>query len=107
MSISTPARSTRLYGPHQALLYGKREHLLGAKGQNHYFKAEDDIPAKLDLGGVNHDLTAGVPGIVAYLDAVHAHHFPGSNAGLRERLGEVYACSRPRRRRWPPALPIS
>ena len=80
----------KLYGPHQALLYGKREHLLGAKGQNHYFKAEDDIPAKIDLGGVNHDLTAGVPGIVAYLDAVHAHHFPGSNAGLRERLGEVY-----------------
>ena len=80
----------KLYGPHQALLYGKREHLLRAKGQSHYFKAEDDIPDKLDLGGVNHDLMAGVPGIVDYLDAVHAHHFPGSNAGLRERLSEVF-----------------
>ena len=80
----------KLYGPHQSLLYGKRQHLLAAKGQNHYFKAEDDIPDKLDLGGVNHDLMAGIPGIVDYFDLVHQHHFPGSNAGLRERLGEVF-----------------
>jgi cysteine desulfurase family protein (TIGR01976 family) len=80
----------KLYGPHQSILYGKREHLLAAKGQNHYFKTEEDIPDKLDLGGVNHDLMAGIPGIVEYFDLVHEHHFPGSNADLRERLGEVF-----------------
>ena len=81
----------KLYGPHLALLYGKREHLLRAKGQNHYFKAEDDIPDKLTVGGPNHDLLAGLPGIVDYFDAVHAHHFPGSNAQLHARLGDVFA----------------
>ena len=81
----------KLYGPHLALLYGKREHLLAARGQNHFFKAENDIPAKLTVGGPNHDLLAGLPGIVDYFDAVHAHHFPGSNAELHERLGDVFA----------------
>jgi len=81
----------KLYGPHLALLYGKREHLLAAKGQNHFFKAEDDIPDKLVVGGPNHDLLAGLPGIVDYFDVVHAHHFPGSNADIRERLGEVFS----------------
>ena len=81
----------KLYGPHLALLYGKREHLLAAKGQNHFFKSEDDIPDKLTVGGPNHDLLAGLPGIIEYFDAVHAHHFPGSNADLRERLGDVFA----------------
>ena len=81
----------KLYGPHLALLYGKREHLLAARGQNHFFKSEGDIPAKLTLGGPNHDLLAGVGGIIDYFDAVHAHHFPGSNADLRTRLGDVFA----------------
>ena len=30
-------------------------------------------------------------GIIDYFDAVHAHHFPGSNADLRTRLGDVFA----------------
>ncbi|MFQ5786229.1 MAG: cysteine desulfurase-like protein [Alphaproteobacteria bacterium] len=81
----------KLYGPHLALLYGKREHLLRARSQNHYFFGADDIPSKLALGGYNHELTAGPPGIIDYLDAIHGHHFPGSNAGLHERLGETFA----------------
>lgn len=81
----------KLYGPHLALLYGKREHLLAARGQNHFFKAENDIPDKLVVGGPNHDLLAGVAGVTDYFDAVHAHHFPGSNADPRTRLGDVFA----------------
>ncbi len=80
----------KLYGPHIGVLYGKRKHLLAAHSQNHYFFSEDNIPGKLTLGGFNHDITCGPAGIVDYFDAVHAHHFPGSNAGLRERLGEVF-----------------
>ncbi len=81
----------KLYGPHLALLYFKREHLLAARCQNHFLKAEDDIPAKLTVGGANHDLLAGLPGIVDYFDAVHAHHYPGANTELHERLGDVFA----------------
>ncbi len=80
----------KLYGPHLALMYGKREHLLRARGQNHFFFGEDDIPIKLNPGGVNHELTAGLPGIIDYFDAVHRHHFPGANVGLRDRLGQVF-----------------
>ncbi|HER20399.1 MAG TPA: aminotransferase class V-fold PLP-dependent enzyme, partial [Chromatiales bacterium] len=41
----------KIYGPHLGLLYGKRDHLLNARGQNHYFIAESDIPLKLNPGG--------------------------------------------------------
>jgi cysteine desulfurase family protein (TIGR01976 family) len=80
----------KLYGPHLGLLYGKREHLLRARGQNHYFIGEENIPLKLIPGGVNHELTAGLAGIADYFDAVHAHHFPGSNAGPHERCVQVF-----------------
>ncbi|MFQ5958721.1 MAG: cysteine desulfurase-like protein [Alphaproteobacteria bacterium] len=80
----------KLYGPHLAMLYGKRAHFLEARAQNHYFIGEDDIPLKLNPGGVNHELTAALSGITAYFDALHAHHFPGSNAALHDRVGEVF-----------------
>lgn len=80
----------KLYGPHLGLLYGKREHLLRAEAQNHFFVADDDIPLKLNPGGVNHELTAAAAGIAEYFDALHRHHFPGANVGLRERVAQVF-----------------
>ena len=80
----------KLYGPHLGLMYGKREHLVRAHGQNHFFFGQGDNPIKLNPGGVNHELTAGLPGMIDYFDAVHRHHFPGANAPLRERLGQVF-----------------
>ncbi|NIR28972.1 MAG: cysteine desulfurase-like protein [Gammaproteobacteria bacterium] len=80
----------KLYGPHLGLLYGKREHLVRARGQNHFFIGEDQIPLKLVPGGVNHELTASLAGISDYFDALHAHHFPGSNADLHTRVDQVF-----------------
>ena len=80
----------KFYGPHLAMLYGKREHLLRAKGQNHFFVAEDDIPLKLNPGGVNHELTASASGIAAYFDTLFAHHFRDTNLPLHDRVGRVY-----------------
>ncbi|MFQ5984503.1 MAG: cysteine desulfurase-like protein [Alphaproteobacteria bacterium] len=80
----------KLYGPHLGLLYGKREHLLRARGQNHYFIGEDDIPLKLVPGGVNHELTAGSRGIVDYFDALYRHHFAKTNLDLRARLERTF-----------------
>ena len=76
----------KLYGPHLALLYGKREHLLAARGQNHFFIGEEDIPLKLNPGGPNHEFSAALSGITAYFDALHTHHFGASNADLHARL---------------------
>ncbi len=80
----------KLYGPHVSLLYGKRELLLEAKRQHHYFIADDDIPLKLNPGGPNHEFTASLSGITDYFDAFHRHHFPGSNAALHARMGECF-----------------
>jgi cysteine desulfurase family protein (TIGR01976 family) len=80
----------KLYGPHLGLLYGKREHLLRARGQNHFFIDEDEIPLKLVPGGVNHELTAGLTGIVDYFDALYRHHFSEGKNSLHERLQAVF-----------------
>jgi cysteine desulfurase family protein (TIGR01976 family) len=77
----------KVFGPHQGLLYGKREHLLKARGQNHFFIGESDIPLKLLPGGVNHELTASLVGVADYFDALYAHHFktPANSFGARAR----------------------
>ncbi|MGF1466716.1 MAG: cysteine desulfurase-like protein [Sandaracinaceae bacterium] len=58
----------KVYGPHLGVLYGRREHLLEARNQNHFFYGEDRIPGKLMPGNVSHELAAGVPGVLAYLE---------------------------------------
>ena len=79
----------KLYGPHLALLYGKREHLERAAPLNHFF-LEDEVPLKLNPGGPNHELSAGLAGITAYLDALHAHHEGESNLPLHGRLAAIF-----------------
>lgn len=79
----------KLYGPHLGVLYGKRAHLQRARGQHHFFIGEDQIPLKLVPGGVNHELTAGLAGIVDYLDALHRHHF-GKAGDTRQRVARVF-----------------
>ena len=60
----------KVYGPHLGLLYGRRERLLEARSQNHFFYGEDAIPHKLMPGNVSHELAAGLVGIPAYLQTV-------------------------------------
>lgn len=85
----------KVFGPHLGILYGKREHLLAARGQNHFFIGEDEIPLKLNPGGPNHELTAGLVGVADYFDGLYHHHFdtpeddqPNSFHG---RAARVYA----------------
>jgi cysteine desulfurase family protein (TIGR01976 family) len=60
----------KVYGPHQAVLYGKREHLLGLPRQNHFFIAEDDIPYKFQPGNVNYELTWSAGAVLDYLESL-------------------------------------
>ena len=80
----------KFFGPHLGMLYGKREYLARAKNQCHYFITDDDHGVRLSPGGICHELGAGAAGIIAYLDAVHEHHYPGTNLDIRERLEGVY-----------------
>ena len=79
----------KLYGPHLALLYGKQEHLERAAPLNHFF-LDDEVPLKLNPGGPNHELSAGLTGIAAYLDALHARHEGESNLPLHGRLAAIF-----------------
>jgi selenocysteine lyase/cysteine desulfurase len=55
-------------------MFGKRELLLEAEGQNHFFIGERELPYKLQPGNVNHELCAALPGILEYFDAVASAH---------------------------------
>lgn len=84
----------KTYGPHLALLYGQRRHLVAARSQNHFFIDEASLPAKLEPGNPNHELTASLPAILAYFDALDEHHFPGAGGERAERLARVSALVR-------------
>ena len=79
----------KLYGPHLALLYGKRAHFERLAPLNHFF-LDDALPLKLNPGGPNHELSAGLAGITAYLDALHAHHEGETNLPLHGRLAAIF-----------------
>ena len=79
----------KLYGPHLALLYGKCAHFERAAPLNHFF-LDDELPLKLNPGGPNHELSAGLAGVTAYLDALHAHHEGETNLPLHARLAAIF-----------------
>ncbi|NIM27892.1 MAG: aminotransferase class V-fold PLP-dependent enzyme [Gammaproteobacteria bacterium] len=79
----------KMYGPHLAVLYAKREHMEAASNQNHFFH-EGNVPEKLHPGGLSYESAASIAGIVDYLEAVHAHHFDAEDNDLRARLAKVY-----------------
>lgn len=54
----------KVFGPHLGLLYGRRGLLETARGTNHFFVPESDVPRKLEPGSVPHELAAGLPGIL-------------------------------------------
>ncbi|WP_277878120.1 aminotransferase class V-fold PLP-dependent enzyme [Leptolyngbya sp. FACHB-261] len=65
----------KVYGPHHALLYGKREHLLALPGINHYFIGQTNIPYKFQPGNVNYELSYGMLGLCDYLSELAQHHY--------------------------------
>ena len=78
----------KTFGPHQALLYGKRTLLEKLAPLNHFFITES--PAKLLPGGANHELTAGLVGIADYFDLLDRHHFDQPENAFHGRVGRVY-----------------
>jgi cysteine desulfurase family protein (TIGR01976 family) len=77
-------------GPHQSILYGKRDLLLKAANLNHHFIANDNFGYKLLPGGVNHEFAAGSAGVADYYDALYEHHFSSRENSFHARLTKVY-----------------
>jgi cysteine desulfurase family protein (TIGR01976 family) len=59
----------KVYGPHIAVMYGKREHLEALDTINHEFIG-NELPYKLQPGNVNYELAHGLGGIYDYVDAL-------------------------------------
>ncbi len=57
----------KVFGPHYAVLWGRRELLLQLASLNHYFIGNDVLPYKLQPGNVNYELSYGCIGIQDYL----------------------------------------
>lgn len=69
----------KTYGPHLGLLWGRRDLLVAAHGQNHSIHPESAVPLKLEPGNVNYELVAALTGLGAYLDRIYAHHTDADN----------------------------
>jgi len=74
----------KVYGPHQAILFGKYELLRELDGLNHYFIEKNEIPYKFQPGNFNFELTYSLAGIPAYFSALHDFHF-SDKKDLEER----------------------
>lgn len=57
----------KVFGPHYAVMWGRRELLLGLASLNHFFIGAQTIPYKLQPGNVNYELSYGCAGIRDYL----------------------------------------
>jgi len=69
----------KTYGPHHAVLYGRKEALLEVGSANHFFFANDHIPGKLEPGNANYELSWGAAGIVDYLEELGTRLVPGTD----------------------------
>jgi selenocysteine lyase/cysteine desulfurase len=80
----------KTYGPHYAMLYGKKDILLDLPGNNHYFIGKDQSPYKFQPGNVNFEFSWGMMGLTDYFEALYRHHFQNdTQSGFRERLSRV------------------
>ena len=57
----------KVFGPHLAVLWVRRDLLLSLPSLNHFFIGPDVIPYKLQRGNVNYELSYGCAGINEYL----------------------------------------
>lgn len=77
----------KVFGPHMAMLYGRREVLLDLPAVNHFFIGDEALPYKFQPGNANFELTSGLLGLWDYVDELSAT----SNGSRRQRLEEVLA----------------
>jgi cysteine desulfurase family protein (TIGR01976 family) len=77
----------KVYGPHYAVLYGKRSHLAELPNFNHYFI--QDSPYKFQPGNVNFELSYGMLGLCDYLSDLAQQH-GSTTPDLRSRMQQAF-----------------
>ena len=80
----------KVYGPHHALLYGKRDLLLNLPGFNHDFVGPEQVPYKFQPGGANYELSYSTLGLKDYLVQIAQHHGNTAPGSLRQHLAQSF-----------------
>lgn len=81
----------KVYGPHYALMYGRRELLVEMPGINHYFITGPDSPYKFQPGNVNFEFAYGMLGLIDYLEVLSERHTASPNdLSERQRWEQVF-----------------
>jgi len=78
----------KVFGPHYAVLWGRRELLLSLPSLNHFFIGPEVIPYKLQPGNVNYELSYGCIGIHEYLRDTGTAL--GAGGGARQRMQAAF-----------------
>lgn len=80
----------KIFGPHMGCLYGKKDLLVAAANQGHYFFADDDTAHKLNPAGPQHEMIASLTGIADYIDALAEHHLDSPPNDPHARTAAVF-----------------
>ncbi len=86
----------KVYGPHMAALWGRRDAIEELHGPNHFFVPDDDLPYKFEVGGPSHEGCAGILGLrnyLAYLVDVPPESF--DRAAVEKAFAIMTACELP------------
>jgi cysteine desulfurase family protein (TIGR01976 family) len=78
----------KVFGPHLAVLWGRREVLLPLPSLNHYFIGADELPYKLQPGNLNYELSYGCVGIAEYLTDIGTSL--GADGPARARMQRAF-----------------
>lgn len=79
----------KVFGPHIAMLYGRKNLLLNTPGMSHFFIAQDNIPYKFQPGSPNYELSYGLLGLKVYFNAFAENH-NYKNKNFRENAAFAY-----------------
>jgi cysteine desulfurase family protein (TIGR01976 family) len=87
----------KVYGPHMAALWGRRDALAELPGPNHFFVPDEELPYKFELGGANHEGCAGICGLRDYLATLIGEADPRAldRAAIEQAFGIMTACELP------------
>jgi selenocysteine lyase/cysteine desulfurase len=77
----------KVYGPHLAVLAGRREAFADLKGPNHSF-VEEGVPYKWELGGPSHEACSGLTGLKTYFSWL------GEGGSVRSAVDKAFLTAR-------------
>ncbi len=79
----------KVYGPHQGILYVRRELSSELEGQSHYFN-RDQNAKRYNPAGPQHSQVAASAGVLDYFEALYRHHGGSPEDPVRLRLERLH-----------------